>query len=215
MVGLAPRGHEAGRARTATDSSRARGLERARPWLTAAALLAGLVGIHEASGAARPRRLVYQGEAKVRDLTAKGPEALEDVFYTRPFEVARPARLTLALSRGVEPRAGAPRPVGDANGWLGVEYALVDLGTGEVREGGVEPGATSDVVIDRVEPGRYVVRLLAAWDPRGTLGPARAPEALDLRVFVGGRPWYELWVVAAVLLSPLAVARLRASRASR
>jgi hypothetical protein len=160
------------------------------PLLTAAALLVGLVLVREASGAARPARLAFHGDAPIRDLEGGGADMLEDVFYTPELEVSHPARLTLEITRG-----------GD-DGWVGVEYALVALGTGEVREGHLEPDPDGRAVLDRVMPGRYVVRLLAGWDPRGTVDHHAAPDALDVRVLIGGRSPHEIWLFGALLMLP-------------
>lgn len=167
--------------------------------LTAALLLAGLLVVRDASGADRPPRLAFRGDAPVRDLTAgSDDDELEDVFYTPAIEVDRPSRLTLELTRDA------------TKGWLGVTYALVDLDTGAVREGDAEPGAREAIVLDRVAPGRYVVRLLAAWDPRGTVERVAAPDTVGVRVSIGGRPEYELWVLATLLLLPALAGFVRA-----
>jgi hypothetical protein len=169
------------------------------PLLTAAVLLVGLVVVHDASGADQPPRLAYRGEAPVHDLTTGADhDELEDVFYTPEITVDRPSRLTLELTREA------------TTGWFVVTYALVDLDSGDVREGVAEPGAREAIVLDRVAPGRYVVRLLAAWDPRGTVERVAAPDTVGVRVSIGGRPAYELWVLATLLLLPALAGFVRA-----
>ena len=108
------------------------------------------------------------------------------------------------------------------NAWAGVDSALVDTQTGEVREFGVDAeyyhGTTDGeswtegdpngvVYLSRVPPGRYTMRFVGSWQPYsgpGAINLGLSVPAARVRVVEGERSPACLVIALILVVLPLA-----------
>ncbi len=133
-----------------------------------------------------------------------------------------PTTLELTLSRSAD------------EGWVGVDIALIEEETGDMRQLGLatdvrgalgsdpESERTSTVLVDRVQPGHYVLRLSPSWEPlvEATAGEGASasptPPTAHFRAVRGRRSHLGLALAAgALLLPPLVVTGRRLLRRRR
>jgi hypothetical protein len=170
----------------ASAASARRGPTLRVTWAIAGALLALLLGV----------ALAFElGED--REVLVDGPLALDG-----------PTTLEIAISRS------------GSDAWLGVDVAVIELETLEVRELslGIEresvgtrlEDARATALVDRLDAGRYVIRLAPRWEPvalplagRADTDPASfTPPRAHLRVTSGARSHGALFLAAALILVP-------------
>ncbi|RLB56252.1 MAG: hypothetical protein DRJ42_03925 [Deltaproteobacteria bacterium] len=149
------------------------------------------------------------------------------VMLTPAFSIEAPTTLTMTLRRDA------------SEGWVGVDLALIEETTGEIRQLGLgtevrrtvgadlEAQRESSVLVDRVAPGRYVVRVAPGWEPLARLttaeasdqdrGPSLAPSppAASLRIVEGRRSHWSLAFAALMLLLPALVMSIRSALSKR
>jgi hypothetical protein len=136
-------------------------------------------------------------------------EPIEDAVLTTPeLALDGPTTLEIAISRS------------GSDAWLGVDVAVIELETLEVRELslGIEresvgtrlEDARATALVDRLDAGRYVIRLAPRWEPvalplagRADTDPASfTPPRAHLRVTSGARSHGALFLAAALILVP-------------
>jgi len=211
---------------SATTAASAAGSELRRLWALALALLLILLTLGWFFEIGKATRVVVDGAVRLPPIPASRA-ALEDetlvddaVQMTPAFTIDEPTTLELTLSRSAD------------EGWVGADIALIEEESGEIRQLGLATdvrasvGADQDaqrrstVLIDRVVPGRYVIRIAPSWEPLEEPAPGRettdaelaAPSA-HLEVVEGRRSFRGLGLAAfLILLPPLFVTGRRALR---
>lgn len=199
--------------------------ELKRVWALTVALLALLLVVAWFVELRHEQRTLVDGPLALpqapASLRASSEDGLEDraIILTPAFTVEAPTTLGVTLRRD------------GSEGWVGVDLALIEESTGEMRQFGlraaVPPGAADGVgreasaLIDQVEAGRYVVRIAPSWEPLGALTaadslnraagesalepapePAPAPPSASLRIVEGERSRRGLGLAALALLLP-------------
>ncbi len=159
---------------------------------------------------------------------AEGEVVDNAVMLTPAFSIEAPTTLTMTLRRDA------------TEGWVGVDLALIEETTGEIRQLGLgtevrrtvgadlEAQRETSVLVDQVAPGRYVVRVAPSWEPLGqvtTMGAsdedgggtsiALSPPAASLRIVEGRRSHWSLAFAALMLLLPALVMSIRSALSKR
>ncbi len=184
-----------------------------RLWALAGVLLVVLFAIAFALELGKETRVVVDGGLRLPALPASRAALAEEVSadavqLTPAFDVEEPTTLELTLSRGAE------------EGWVGVDVALVEEESGELRQLGLatdvrgavgkdpQEERTKTVLVDRVRPGHYVLRLAPSWEPLEEPEPGRAdtpppaPPAAHFRAVLGRRSYWALALAAGLILLP-------------
>jgi hypothetical protein len=128
-------------------------------------------------------RVVVDGPLRLSPLPASrlalADEALVDkaIQLTPAFVVDEPTTLSVTLRRGPE------------EGWVGADLALIDEESGQIRTlriatdvraavgADLDEQRSATVLIDRVTPGRYVLRIAPSWEPLEDPAPGRMVAA--------------------------------------
>jgi hypothetical protein len=209
---------------SASTAASAAGSELGRLWALAAALLVLLLVVGYFLELGKETRVVVDGPLRMPEHPASRA-ALEDelsaeaIQLTPSFDVEEPTTLELTLSRSAD------------EGWVGVDVALIEEETGEMRQLGLatdvrgavgsdpEQERRSQVLVDRVQPGRYVLRLAPSWEPLEEPTPGEAddtppvPPSVHFRAVEGRRSHWALSLATAlILLPPLVVTGRRLFR---
>jgi hypothetical protein len=198
----------------ASAASARRGPTLRVTWAIAGALLALLLGVALAFELGEDREVLVDGPLALPPLPAShmardDDEPIEDAVQTTPeLALDGPTTLEIAISRS------------GSDAWLGVDVAVIELETLEVRELslGIEresvgtrlEDARATALVDRLDAGRYVIRLAPRWEPvalplagRADTDPASfTPPRAHLRVTSGARSHGALFLAAALILVP-------------
>ncbi|MBW2462570.1 MAG: hypothetical protein JRH11_13055 [Deltaproteobacteria bacterium] len=207
--------------------------ELKRAWAVAGVLLVLLLTVAWFVELSRDTRVLVDGPLALPSMPASEARLSEDglvdnaVMLTPAFTIEAPTTLTMTLRRDA------------SEGWVGVNLALIEETTGEIRQLGLgtevrqtvgadlEAQRESTVLVDRVAAGRYVVRVAPGWEPLGQVGTAGAsdqdegprialsPPAASLRIVEGRSSHWGLAFAALMLLLPALVMSIRSALSRR
>lgn len=184
-------------------------------WLAAGALLAVLFAVAFAFERGREQRVLVDGPLALppmpaSDMPRNSAEPVEDAVQMTPeLAIDGPTSLEIALTRDA------------SDGSVGVDVALVNLDSLEMRElwlgldrvppGGApsEAATRATALLDRVQTGRYVLRLAPRWESPTPPHPLRArgddappaPPRVHLRVSTGADSHLDLALAAALIVA--------------